>query len=293
MTPRTLTEDDSTPDIRSEIGTPARRLRANVLTQALASRFDDLLKAWTTIHQQELDLEDAVDDATMEVVSVDAELNGFAQRVSSEVLTYTGKDRTDALYVHLFGDKPVSRFIQPILSDKLEKMHTWVSPLQSSEHGPLAALGAELPGLLKIADETAQALVDAEQAKREFRAVGERKKFIDEVNAARKETYGVLATMPHKHPGLSLRFADGFFPRKRKKTSEPTEASVKATIESLKQDILEQEQLLVKIEKQQAEAKAAAEEKARQDAKAKLAEIEKVIEQNQKEAAALKATLGG
>src|SRR6185295_6405416 len=52
---------------------------------------------------------------------------------------------------------------------------------------------------------------NARQANREFRDVGERRRWVDRMNAARKEVYGTLAKLPHEGLGLPSDFADQFF----------------------------------------------------------------------------------
>lgn len=292
MTPRTIPDDSALPDVREHIGFTFRRLRAHALTLALAQRFEELLAEHSVVHQQELALGDALDEAIVVAHSADQELNAFATRVSNTIRAITGNQRTGALYKHFFDGEPLHIFTRPLLGDQLAAMHVWVSSLTQSEHADLQALGAELPALLEKADAAALAKRDAEQAKRLFKEVGARKKLIDDVNAARKETYGALAKLPHQHPGLPSRFADGFFRRDRvRKEGEPTIESVSATIASLQDEIAEQQALLAQLQQEQAEAKAAAEEQARLALAAELAEIQKEIEEKQKQAAALQAAL--
>lgn len=288
--PITLPDDTSSPDLRKQIAATGRRLRANALTLALATRFDDLLAKWTVINEAELDHADKVDDAVINVTAVDGELNAFVQHTSSAAIL-SGNGRDSAFYQHLFKGKPVNLFVKPVLNEQLESMKAWVVPLQKSEHPALTALGAELPALLEKADKAAETRVQAEQAEKEFREVGDRKTFIDEVNAARKETYGVLATLPHKHPGLPSRFADQFFKRYRPRREAPDLESVEASIEKLKKELAAQEKLREELLAAEAQEKALAEEQAKLAAKEKLAAIQREIEQKQKEAAALAEAL--
>lgn len=269
-----------------------RNLLANPLTQDLVPLYSALLEKWSQTYAVELELSDQVDEGTLLVSTADLALNQFAKRVSKEILILTDDDRGHPLYTHYFGDKPLHVFIRPILSDQLTAMRAWGKSLTSSEHATLKALGAELPALIKAADDAVTAKATAVENLDNFREVGERKKFYDEVNATRKETHGFLATLPHKHTGLPSNFADRFFRRARVRSEvedEPTVESVKEKLTKLLGEVQAQEKLLAKLENDEAQAaKEAAEKSAK---KAKLEAIEKEMAAKQKEANALRAEL--
>jgi len=291
MTPRTLPYEATLTDIRSHISFTARRLRAQSLTQSLAPTFEALLVAWAPLHQKELELVDKVDDTVIEAHAIDGELNAFAHHTSNTVLELTGKNRNHPLYEHFFGGKPLHVFTRPILGGQLEAMRQWNPSLAQSGHASLAALGGDLPSLIKKADEVVAAKATAEQALRMFREIGERKQFIDEVNAARKEAHGALSTLPHKHTGLPARFADGFFKRDKARDEAPDLEGIEGSIEKLKKELAEQEKAREELLAAQAAAKAAAEEQAKAAAEAKLAAIQKEIELKMKEAAAIQSVI--
>lgn len=291
MTPRTLSYESLLTDVRSHISFTARRLRAQSLTQSLAPTFEALLAAWTPLHQKELELTDKVDDTVIDATAIDSELNAFALRISNAVLELTSKNRNHSLYEHFFGGKPLHVFTRPILGGQLEAMRQWIPSLAQSGHASLAALSADLPPLIKKADEVVAARAMAEQALRLFREIGERKQFIDEVNAARKETHGVLSTLPHKHTGLPVRFADGFFKRDRARDEAPGLEAIEGAIERLKRELAEQENAREELLAAQAAAKVAAEEQAKAAAQAKLAVIKREIELKMQEAAAVQAEI--
>jgi hypothetical protein len=107
----------------------------------------------------------------------------------------------------------VHLFKRPMLGSQLEAMRAWPASLAGSESPALQALGAELLPIIAEADEAVKAKGASEQARDAFRDIDARKRYIDSVNAARKEAYGALAKMPHQHLGLPSSFADGFFRR--------------------------------------------------------------------------------
>lgn len=77
----------------------------------------------------------------------------------------------------------------------------------------------------------------AEQQKKEFREVGERRKYIDDVNADRRSLWTELSKLPQKHPELPANFADGFFRR-----DIPADDGVEeVTVESVQQEIEDHE----------------------------------------------------
>jgi len=292
MTPRTLSYEATLTDVRSHISFTARRLRAHSVTQSLAATFEALLAAWTPLHQKELELADKADDTVIEANAVDGELNAFAHHTSNTLLELTGKNRNHPLYLHFFGGKPLHLFTRPILAGQLEAMRHWNPSLAQSGHASLATLGGDLTALIDKADAVVAARATAEQALRLFREIGERKQFIDEVNAARKEVHGALSTLPHKHTGLPARFADGFFRRDKARDDEaPDLEEIEGSIEKLKKELAEQEKARAELLAEQAAAKAAAEEQVKAAAEAKLAAIQKEIELKMKEAAAVQAMI--
>jgi hypothetical protein len=290
-TVRTLSQKSSLIAIRSHIVFTLRHLESDPLTTSLAPSFQSLLDEWPTHFQTELDLNDQVDDGQIVVTAVDGRLNRFADRTSKELLTITGDSRTNVLYLHYF-DKPLHLFKKPILADQLTAMQGWISSLQASEHPSLKALAPELIPLIAEADQAVRDKSKAEQALASFREIGDRKRYIDRVNALRKEMYGALATLPHKHAGLPSTFADGFFRRSKVKgeeAAEPTIASVEAEITALHADLAARQ---AKLKELQDRAKEADEKEAERAAnKVKLADIEMELAAKQKEADALRAAI--
>jgi hypothetical protein len=286
MTPRTLAPDCSLIEIRAHVGFTLRRLRAQPLAAILVPCFENLLAEFSVVQREELELADKIDDAAALAAAVDAELNELAVRVSNAVLALTRNDRAHPLYQHFFKGKPVHAFNRPILGHQLEAMRQWQPLLARSEHPPLKALGSALPSLLEKADKTLAAKARAEHEGRKFREAGARKRYIDAVNAARREAHGLLATLPAKHAGLPSNFADRFFRRDRSKEPEAQDLeAVKASVSALRQELEAQEKVRDALEKEQEEARA------KTDAAVKLAELQRGIEQKKREAAALQAAL--
>lgn len=297
MAPRTFPWTIVLINVLPHIAFTARWLRAHPLTKDLLITllFEELLTAWKVTQEKEIELDGQIADSTVAAAIVDMELDVFAERTSNTLLTLNNKKRTDALYLHYFRGKPPHLFTKPTLGTELAAMKKWPSSLLASEHPALNALGAELPDLIERASKAEKKKEDTAQERKDFREVGDRKKFIDRVNAARKEAYGVLSTLPHKHVGLPLNFADQFFKRDRSKDEE------EVTLEALEQEIVEMQAELTAKQKlrdemkqaqSEEEQRRAKEEAAREAARAELAAIEKEQAEREKRIAALKATIG-
>lgn len=277
--------------LRPHVAFTLRKVKANPLTQSLVPIYTSLLEEWPVIQAAELDLLDQIDEAQVGVITVDIALNAFAKRVSKETLLITGDNREDILYVHLFHGKPLHTFIRPILGAQLAAMRAWGPTLEGSGQPSLKALADELPALIALCDGAAKAKADAVAKYSDFRDVGDRHKYCDKLNAARKESHGFLATLPYKHLGLPSNFADLFFRRVRAaiEDEEPTIDSVEETITGLHGELAEQEELLATLK--DAAKKAAEQAEMKKAKKAELEVIEKEMAEKQKKADALRAEL--
>ena len=120
----------------------------------------------------------------------------------------TNNDRTHSLVHFYLGNKTPSDFAKPVLGPQLQEMANWLPSLQSSEYPTLKSLEPELADLVAKGKAAAQGKTDAEVARDHFRDVGDRYKFIEEVNAKRKTLYGNLAKLPHEKEALPQNFAD-------------------------------------------------------------------------------------
>lgn len=192
----------------------------------------------------------------------------------------------------MVDDKTLTQFRAPKLNKQLKSMKLWVQPLQSSPHPTLAAMAPELVTLLDQADQAVTAKEKAQAHRRQFRTVGARRQFVDELNAARTQAYGDIAKLPFLTAGLPADYADRFFPH------EPAEEEPEPdTIESVTARIAEREKAQVddrkvlKALQDEAVEAAAAEAKRLQD-EAALAAIEHQREELQRQEDELRARLG-
>jgi hypothetical protein len=269
------------------------RLHANPLTTAHVATFQALRDEWRPVLDKEISLQEALSDAQALIDAEDAALDDFASRVSKTVLTITKDDRGSALYTHFFGNKSLSEFRRPNLGAQLEAMRPWGDSLANSPFPALKAMAKEHAQLVAAADKAVSARDKARQQNKQFREVGERRQFVDKLNAARKVTHGALAKLALETPGLPSGFADQFFRSEASRDegddeeTPPTIAQVTETIDALEAQLTSQKALLAKLQGEaEAATKAAAAREADQtalsDLQQRMAEMAKQAEQIQK-----------
>jgi len=272
----------------------ASRLKAHPLGAPHVARFEALKAEGKQVLVQEIEHIEAVTEAQAVAVAVDFRLDGYATRLSKVLLSLTGEDRTHPLYTHYF-EKPLHELKKPILAGQLAAMKKWLVSLPKSPHPELSGMAAELATLVAEADAAVVARDAARQQNREFRDVGERRQWVDRLNATRKEVYGALAKLPYEHPGLPSDFADGFFLSGPEREDEEEDAD---TVEALEAQAAALRQALAEVEARLAEAAAAEAEAQRRDAekaraaqRAALAELDRAAAELEQQRAALRAQL--
>lgn len=278
--------------LRGEIIHTLDQVKAHPLTQTFVPLFESLRNEWNAVFTEELALRDGLSAANARVFSVDTTLNALASRVAKVLLILTGDDKAHPLYLAFFKKKNLTDFKRPILGAQLEAMKGWIPELKKSDDAALAALGAEVEAAVTLAEEALATRTKLETESSFFRETGNRKKLFNKVNAARKQTHGELAKMPHEKLGVPVSFANLFF----RHASNGGEAEEAITLETLDEEIASLEKqiaekkavrddLRIEIEKQaQMEAEKAAEQ-------ASLLELEKAAAAAAQKVAEAKAKL--
>jgi hypothetical protein len=296
--PKTLSYKLALRTLRGHLVFTLGPLRLYPITKDPVPIFEGFLTRWGEVHAMEIALADAIDLAQNAVLRADIGLNAFATKIAKTIAEIAGEQHKAELMAIFFKKKTVSDFKRPILGGQYRAMTVWPKALEDSIHDELKALRSELVPLLAAAAKAIEDKDNAKLAKKVFRDVGERRKFFDEVNAARKALYGELSSLPHKTPGLPSDFADQFFRRDAaadveeeddEEEEEPTLESVGKRIEELEAE-LEAQRALHKQLDEAAKLEAARVEKIRSDEE-KLAALEREAEDKQKEADALRARL--
>jgi len=201
-----------------------------------------------------------------------------------------GKSAATAL---LFGEWRVPSMKKPVLGDELEVCRAWPKHLAEAPSPALQALAPLVSAAVADADAVVQALTDAQNANREFRLTGERKKLIDDVNSLRTSTYAFLKGYAIEHPELNLPsdFASEFF-RKYRKSSRTTIEALDEQIVSLEADVAalrDQRALLVAARDAETKLRAETDKKAKQT---QLEEAQKAEAEAAKRVLDLKSELG-
>jgi len=269
------------------------RLKAHPLGAPHVARFEVLKAEGRQVLLHELDHVEAMAEAQALAVAVDSRLDDFAGRLSKAILTITSDDRTSALYTHYF-DKPVGELTKPVLRGQLDAMRRWQLSLPKSPFEALSAMAAELAALIAEADAAVLARDNARQGNREFRDVGERKQWVDRVNAARKETHGALSKLPHENPALPSDFADQFFlsePEREGEAEADTLEALQAQATSLREALAGVEARIAELEAAEAAAEQERAARARAAQQAELAELDRVAAELEKKRAAIRAQL--
>ncbi|MFO0762980.1 MAG: hypothetical protein U0359_41475 [Byssovorax sp.] len=276
-----IAQDTSLATVLEEIITTLARLQANPLTSNLAADFDVLQAAWAKVNAQEIMRRTAVVTAMAEVAAIDDMLDPLVDALAAAILLITKNDRKDPLYQLYFGAQRPSDLKRPVLGEELATMRGFVPSLLASPFAALVALGNKLAAVVAAADLAIDKLAAAEQENRDFRAIGERKLLIDQLNALRKATYGKLSEMPHALPEehLPATFAEQFFRHDRSRSNGNGKPPTLEQLEAmLKVKQAETDAIAGEIEKAKAKlaAEAAAKQKAQAEAdKAALEEAEK------------------
>jgi hypothetical protein len=277
--------------LRGEIIHTLDQVKAHPLTQTYVPLFEALRDEWNAVFTEELALRDGLSAANARVFAVDTALNALASRVAKVLLILTGDDKAHPLYFAYFKKKSLTDFKRPILGAQLEAMKGWIPELKKSDDATLAALGAEVETAVALAEQALATRTKLETESSFFRETGNRKKLFDKVNAARKQTHGELAKMPHEKLGVPASFANLFF---RHVSGGDAEEAI--TLEALDEEIASLENQLaerkavrdalrVAIEKQ---AQMAAEKASEQAA---LLELEKAAAAAAQKVAEAKAKL--
>jgi DNA repair exonuclease SbcCD ATPase subunit len=283
------------PVVRVEIVYTHSKLEAEPLAQEHAPIFSALLADWDAVNAEALALSDALSHAQAMIDSLDTRLNHLASRLQKATLVITRNNRKHAQYLRYF-DKPPHVLMRPVLGAKLEKLKSFVPSLKASPHDALKVIGGELEALTKEATEAALKKLTLEGQRKDFYAMGAKKRLIDKVNAARKKLHGDLGKLAHEATGVPANFADQFFLRRepREAAEEPKEESV----QGMKEEIAELEAALndrkARLEQLIAEQELAAQREAKLAAeKAVLAELEKAAAEAAQKVALQKAKLQG
>lgn len=284
----------SLPALRAAILYPLTQCEAEPLAADFIPTFEALLGVWSGVSAKKIELDDKVAVAEVRCDRANVRLNRVGDRLSSEIVLLTRGKRDHAMYTHFFGDKPLSVFKRLKLDSKRKAVDGWPKSLTKSAQPRLEALIPELSAAMNEADTALSNRSAAESDRRQFRDIGERKLFIDKVNATLKQVHGELGKLQHEVVGLPNDFADRFFRSDSSRSDadeaeEPTIESMTAKIEELGEELKASQAQLAELQAKKIEEEKAAAE--REATKAILADLQKTIAEKSKLVSKLQAKL--
>ncbi len=287
MPARILPYDVGLLSLLREIQYPLARATQEPLAAIYVPTFQSQRDDWQVILLKEIAILDDLAKAQAAVDKADQGIDHFAGRVSRAIDDHTDGHTRKQIRTALFKNKALSKFRRPVLGGQLQAQSDWSDTLSKCGVPALAALAPEADTHVAAGNAATLLRDTAQQANRVFRDVGERKQFIDKLNASRKEIHGALAKLPFEHPNLPQDFADGFFYSEAPRDQEETIDEVKTSIEELKAQLETRAALLKKLED---EAENAARDEQERLAQAQTAEdLEAQAKALLEKAAALKS----
>jgi hypothetical protein len=216
-------------------------LSSHPLAAPFVTKFDAFQTQWFTTQEARTNLEIAASKADGAVHGADNALDDFVDTLDRTLLIAVKNDRSAPLYANYFGLRSPHLLKRPVLSDELATCRAWIPSLQASTVAAVAALAPSLVTLVAAADAAVTAQIAADQALKDFDAIGDKKTLVDSYNALRKSTYGDLAALPHQNPAAMLpaNFADRFFRHDAHAgvTSLTNPNDVQARIDSLQKEV--------------------------------------------------------
>jgi hypothetical protein len=277
MSSRYIPYNTSIIALRHQINYTKAALLADPLVAVHAEKFEALELRWRALSDRHYELTAAVVMARARIAYADGVLNSIVDLVDKSALLLNA-DRKAPLYQMFFGRYTPGALKKPLLGRQLEVMRGWL-PILLGQNAPeaLRALGPRLSEAISEADAAVKAKQDAETVLEEFEAIGEYKKFVDDLNRLRIDTFGVLDALPLERPDLHLPrgFARRFFLQERSRYTNPTLeeriAFEREGIEGLEREVSVRRarlaELLAQKESQDREAQA------REEKRAKIAEL--------------------
>jgi len=289
---RTLTYDLTLMELLREWVFTFVTLKSHPLTAFMAVDFEPLRPELLATLNTEIELTEALGEADALVGFTDEELDGRFTAIVNSLMTAVNNNRSATLYVRFLGTDRPADVAEPILSEQLERMRTWVEALGQAPTAELQAHGAALAPIIAKGDNAENTQRTANEAFQNFTEIGQRKTFVDHLNGARKLVFGKIAELVHAHPemNLPLDFPERFFLRATRARA-PTIKSEKRTIERLQTQLKRHEALLVELEARAQKSREAREQAERAEVESTVATLEKEAAEMLAKAAELKEKL--
>lgn len=251
-------------------------LKAHPVTEALAADVLPLKEEWKATFLKEIVLNEALADADARVLLADFELDILFNAIVNALLTAVNNDRSAPLVMRFLGKDRPADIRSPILGEELDRLRTWPASLATVTSEDVKKYAASLTALVTKCDGAVQLQRSADQTLTDFTELGERKAFVDHLNAKFKLLDGKIGELMHSPEGGSLPadFRDRCFPAQGRSRG-PTIKSETRTIERLKAQLARHEGILAELLTKQAASQKARDDAERAALEAEAAELKK------------------
>lgn len=261
MSARTLSDRTSLMVLLKEILFTRSQMEVEPLATPYVPTFQAHRDKWQTVFVEEVSLIEALMRAQAAVQKADQALDRFVAKVLNTLDEHTAGPTRRAISKKLLKGRQPAKFTRRVLAGQLLDMKDWSDTLAKCGVAELAALSNEAASVWNVANQASEARRLAKAQNRDFRDVGTRKQFVDEVNASRKEIDGALAKLPFQNPALPPDYHEIFWMGEPPREEEETIQDVEAAIADLKSTLEKREAQLAQMKQEAAdEAKLAKEE---------------------------------
>jgi len=241
-----------------------------------------------------LERQRALDDASVIAKAArdgaDGELDPLMWQIVNALLVVTKNDREDPHFVSYVGSQTPGEIIKTLLGAELVIAAEWVESLDQEADPMLQAFAKPLSLVVATGQGAEKDVKSTDKALSDFRLIGERKKVVDALNAARGGLLGALVKFQHENTHLRLPsdWPMSFFQHATKtaKYGETVEQA-EASLARLAEETAAAQANLKALEEKAAEREAA--RATRAQAREKLAAVRKEAREKRQEQKALEA----
>ena len=236
----TFSTDDSISTVRSGWLYPLGRLLKSPHTAAMVPEFQALGSVFKAVITTQSDLDDRSVFAAAGRDAADDGLDPVMVQIINALRLVTKNNPDDPLIVSFLGTQTPTEIIRPLLGAELVTAAEWIAPLKEEPDPILQTFVAPLEAAVATGQAAEKELKASEKALSDFRLLGERKKLVDAVNAARGSLFGALVKFQHENTALRLPsdWAESFFQRSTKGTKYgATVAQGEASVAKIEQEL--------------------------------------------------------
>ncbi len=256
----TFSTDDSISTVRNGWLYPLGRLLTSPHTAAMVPEFQALGSVFKAAITTQSDLDDRSVFAAAGRDAADDRLDPIMVQIINALRIVTKNNPDDPLIVSFLGTQTPTEIIRPLLGAELVTAAEWVGPLKEETDPILQSFVAPLEAAVATGQAAEKELKASEKALSDFRLLGERKKLVDAVNAARGSLFGALVKFQHENAALRLPsdWAESFFQRSTKGAKYgATVAQGEAAVAKIEQELAAAQENLKELRQKAADRETA------------------------------------